>query len=340
MDQVPALLDGLGRPLKDLRISVTDRCNFRCVYCMPKAVFGSSFAFLPRQELLSFEEIARLARIFAHLGVTKIRLTGGEPLIRKDLPKLVHALRTIPQIQDLAMTTNGSLLNRERAHLLKDAGLDRVTVSLDALDDETFSRMNDVNFPVRRVLEAIAFAQEAGLTPIKINMVVKRGLNEHSIVPMAAYFREHGQILRFIEFMDVGTANGWRLQDVVPESEILSQIASQWPLEPVAPERPGEVARRYRYRDGKGEIGLISSVTQPFCQGCSRARLSPEGQLFLCLFGHQGYDLRAPLRSGASDHDIMETIQSIWRVRNDRYSEQRSSHTASLPKVEMFHIGG
>lgn len=334
------LTDRLGRPLKDLRISVTDRCNFRCVYCMPKEVFGPDFAFLSRKELLSFEEIARLAGIFAELGVAKIRLTGGEPLVRKGLDTLIAELATLPHIEDIAMTTNGSLLTAERANRLKEAGLDRVTVSLDSLDNRTFQAINEVGFTVEQVLAAIDNAADVGLSPVKINMVVKRGVNERDILPMAEHFRHSGHILRFIEYMDVGNANGWRLDDVVPAQDIVDQIDAVWPIEPVPPTRIGEVAQRFFYRDGAGEIGVISSVSQPFCQGCTRARLSPEGQLYLCLFGNQGYDLRSLLRSPASDQEIGDVIREIWQGRRDRYSEERSSETSGLPKVEMFRIGG
>lgn len=335
-----AAIDQLNRPLKDLRISVTDRCNFRCVYCMPKEVFGPGFQFLPRRELLTFEEIGRLAAIFAELGVTKLRLTGGEPLLRRDLEELVTQLHAIPGIEDIALTTNGSLLSAERARTLYRAGLGRITVSLDSLNNQTFAAINEVNFPVERVLDAIAHAEQAGLIPVKINMVVKRGVNDQDVIPMAARFRGTGHILRFIEYMDVGTANGWRLDEVVPAAEILEKIQQQWPLEPIRPSRPGEVAARYRYRDGQGEIGIISSVSAPFCRDCSRARLSPEGQLYLCLFGQSGYDLRQLLRSGASDAAIRDRIASIWRARVVRYSEQRSQATQDWAKVEMFRIGG
>ena len=334
------LVDRLGRPIRDLRISVTDRCNFRCVYCMPKEVFGPDFAFLPRQELLTFEEIVRLAGIFASLGVSKIRLTGGEPLVRKGLDTLIAELATIPAIEDIAMTTNGSLLSEARARLLKDAGLNRVTVSLDSLDNATFQAINEVGFTVERVLAAIDNAAQAGLSPVKVNMVVKRGVNDQDILPMAEHFRHTGHILRFIEYMDVGTANGWRLDDVVSARDIVSRLDEVWPLEPVAPKRAGDVAQRFRYQDGGGEIGVITSVTQPFCQGCTRARLSPEGRLYLCLFGSDGYDLRELLRGSASDDDIAGVIRDIWQGRRDRYSEERSGETAGLRRVEMFRIGG
>jgi cyclic pyranopterin phosphate synthase len=332
--------DQLHRPLTDLRISVTDRCNFRCVYCMPKEIFGPSFTFLPRQQLLTFEEIERLVRIFQTLGVRKIRLTGGEPLLRQGLETLVERLAAIPGIEDLAMTTNGSLLTLDRARRLKAAGLRRLTISLDSLDERTFRAVNEVNFPVSRVLDAISHAEAAGLTPVKINMVVKRGTNDKDILAMAHRFRFTGHILRFIEFMDVGTTNGWRLDEVIPARQIISLIHAAWPLEPVPSDRPGDVARRYRYRDGGGEIGVISSVTEPFCRHCSRARLSPEGQLYLCLFAPDGYDLRRLLREGFSDQEIREAILRQWRGRRVRYSEERLQLTESRPKVEMFRIGG
>ncbi len=331
--------DRLGRPLRDLRVSVTDRCNFRCVYCMPREVFGRDFQFLERAELLTFEEIARLVRAFVAEGVTKIRLTGGEPLVRRDLHRLVAMLAPIPGLHDLTLTTNGSLLARLAAPLA-DSGLRRVTVSLDSLDDEVFRRMNDADFPVERVLEGIDAAEGAGLAPIKINMVVRRGLNEDSVLPMARYFRERGLILRFIEYMDVGHTNGWRMADVVPAAEIIATIDRAMPLEALAPNYPGEVATRWRYRDGSGEVGLIASVTQPFCGGCTRARLSAEGLLYTCLFAVRGHDLRAPLRAGADDDALAERIRSVWGGRVDRYSELRSEATADLPKVEMSHIGG
>ena len=332
------LTDTLNRPLHDLRISVTDRCNFRCVYCMPKEVFGSDYQFLERSQILTFEEIARLARIFVAHGVRKIRLTGGEPLVRRDLPSLVAMLSEIPEI-DLTLTTNGSLLTRF-ARPLKDAGLRRVTVSLDSLDDETFKKMNDVDFPVRKVLDGMDAAAQAGLGPVKVNMVVKRGLNEDSILPMARFFREKGYILRFIEYMDVGHTNGWRLDDVVPAAEIVRTISAEMPLEPADPNYTGEVAERWRYTDGGGEIGVIASVTQAFCRTCTRARLSAEGKLYTCLFGIKGHDFRALLRGGASDEEISQKIAHVWGKRTDRYSEIRSENTISLPKVEMSHIGG
>jgi cyclic pyranopterin phosphate synthase len=331
-------LDTLGRPLHDLRISVTDRCNFRCVYCMPKEVFGKDYQFLPRAEILTFEEIERLVRIFVTLGVQKIRLTGGEPLVRRDLERLVEKLARIGDL-DLTLTTNGSLL-AQKAHLLADAGLRRVTVSLDSLDDATFRAMNDADFPVAKVLAGIEAARSAGLAPIKINMVTKRGVNESSIVPMARYFKGTGMTLRFIEFMDVGSTNGWRLDDVVPAREIVAMIDREMPLEPVQAGYRGEVAARYRYQDGSGEIGVISSVTQPFCADCTRARLSADGSLYTCLFATEGHDLRALLRSGATDDEITHAISSVWTERTDRYSDLRSEATAGLHKIEMSFIGG
>ena len=332
------LTDKLNRPLRDLRISVTDRCNFRCVYCMPKEVFGSDYHFLDRKEVLTFEEIARLARIFVSHGVQKIRLTGGEPLVRKGLPLLVKMLAEIPGL-DLTLTTNGSLLERQ-AKALKDAGLNRVSVSLDSLDNEVFKAMNDVDFPVDRVIQGMDAAAGVGLNPIKVNMVVKRGLNEDSILPRARYFREKGYILRFIEYMDVGHTNGWRMDDVVPAAEIIRRISAEMPLEPLDPNYTGEVAERWRYKDGGGEVGVIASVTQAFCRTCNRARLSAEGKLYTCLFAVHGHDLRDLMRNGASDEEISKTIGRVWNVRTDRYSELRSENTGNLPKVEMSHIGG
>jgi cyclic pyranopterin phosphate synthase len=331
-------LDTLGRPLHDLRVSVTDRCNFRCVYCMPKEVFGKDFQFLPRAEILTFEEIERLVRVFVTLGVRKVRLTGGEPLVRRDLDRLVEKLARIGDL-DLTLTTNGSLL-AQKARSLADAGLRRVTVSLDSLDDATFKRMNDADFPVAKVLAGIEAARAAGLAPIKINMVTKRGVNESSIVPMARYFKGTGITLRFIEFMDVGSTNGWRLDDVIPAREIVSMIDREMPLEPVQAGYRGEVAARYRYKDGSGEIGVISSVTQPFCADCTRARLSADGSLYTCLFATEGHDLRALVRSGASDDEIAQSITAVWTERTDRYSDLRSEETAGLHKIEMSFIGG
>ncbi|MCL6452511.1 MAG: GTP 3',8-cyclase MoaA [Alicyclobacillus sp.] len=333
--------DKLNRLLRDLRISVTDRCNFRCTYCMPKEVFGPDFAFLPHEELLTFEEIVRLAGVFARGGVQKIRLTGGEPLLRRDIERLVSMLAQVPGIDDIALTTNGSLLTPRRAQQLAEAGLKRVTVSLDSLRDETFMALNDVHFPVARVLAAIDAAAAAGLRPVKVNMVVKRGVNDADVVEMAEYFRGTGHILRFIEYMDVGNSNGWRMDDVVSAGEILERLNARWPLHPVAPARPGEVATRYVYDDGGGEIGVIASVTRAFCGTCTRARLSPEGALYTCLFGTRGTDFRTPLRTGATDDELFARLQQVWGSRVDRYSELRSDATRpARPKVEMSHIGG
>jgi len=331
------LLDRLGRPLETLRISITDRCNFRCVYCMPKEVYGRDHAFLERRALLTFEEIARLARLFARLGVRTIRLTGGEPLVRRDVERLVALLHAIPGLE-LALTTNGALLT-QKAEALARAGLDRVTVSLDSVDDATFRALNDVDFPVQKVLDGIDAAAAAGL-PVKVNAVVKRGANDDGIVALAGRFRGTGHTLRFIEYMDVGSTNGWRLDDVVPAREIVERIAAAWPLEPVAPARADETAKRWRYRDGAGELGVIASVTEPFCGGCSRARLSAEGRLHTCLFATAGHDLRGPLRLGASDEELEGILRTIWGGRSDRYSELRTAETAALPKIEMSYIGG
>ena len=330
-------LDTLRRPIRDLRISVTDRCNFRCAYCMPKSVFGQDYRFMDRKELLTFEELERVARAFAALGVEKIRLTGGEPLLRKELERLVERLATIDGL-DLTLTTNASLLAR-KAGALRDAGLDRVNVSLDSLDDTTFKTMNDADFPVARVLEGIEAAAGVGL-PVKVNAVVKRGVNDAGVVDMAAHFRGTGHVVRFIEYMDVGTTNGWRLDDVVPAAEIVERIDAVFPLEPVDAAYRGEVAQRYRYRDGAGEIGVITSVTQPFCGDCTRARISAEGKLFTCLFATRGTDLRALLRSGASDDELRDAVAAVWTKRADRYSEIRTERTAELPRIEMSYIGG
>ena len=330
--------DRLGRPLRDLRISITDRCNFRCTYCMPKEVFGKDYQFLERSALLSFEEITRLARAFVQHGVEKIRLTGGEPLIRRNIEQLIAMLAEIPGL-DLTLTTNGSSLAKKAASL-KAAGLKRITVSLDSLDDAVFMGMNDVDFPVAKVLEGIDAAAAAGLAPIKINMVVKRGVNEHSIVPMARYFKQQGHILRFIEFMDVGHTNGWRMDDVVSAREIVDLISKDMPLEPADPNYTGEVAERWRYKDGGGEIGVIASVTQAFCKDCTRARISTEGKLYTCLFATSGHDLRALLRNGASDEALHAALAGVWTKRADRYSEIRSEKTVKLEKIEMSYIGG
>jgi len=333
-------LDTLGRPLRDLRISVTDRCNFRCTYCMPQEVFGRDFVFLERDALLTFEELARAARLFVRNGVEKIRLTGGEPLIRRDLERLVAMLASIDGLRDLTLTTNGSLLTAQKAHALKAAGLQRITISLDSLDDATFRSMNDVDFPVSRVLDAIDRAAEAGLAPVKIDMMVKRGVNDGNVVAMAGRFRGTGHIVRFIEYMDVGNTNGWRMEDVVSGGAIRDAIASRWPLEPAAASYFGEVAERWRYVDGAGEIGIITSVTEPFCGSCTRARISADGEFYSCLFASRGFDLRTPMRAGASDEDIAAAIANLWRVRDDRYSEIRSAATLAMPKVEMSKIGG
>ena len=342
-DGRPGLTDRFGRALRDLRISVTDRCNFRCPYCMPAEIFGRDFAFLPHDQVLSFEEITRLAGIFVALGVTKLRITGGEPLVRRDLPVLIGELATLrtpdDEAVDLTLTTNGSALEK-LALPLREAGLQRVTVSLDSLDDEVFGRMNGVDFPVSRVLDGIAAAREAGLAPVKVNTVVRRGLNEDSILPLARWARDEGLILRFIEYMDVGTANGWRLDDVVAADEIVAAIGRELPLEPVEANYRGEVAGRYRYRDGSGEVGVIASVTRPFCGDCTRARLSAEGSLYTCLFAASGTDLKAPMRQGASDEELADRIRGVWAIRADRYSELRSEATERLPKVEMFALGG
>ncbi len=332
------LRDTFGRTLNDLRISVTDRCNFRCTYCMPKEIFGHDYEFLPKSALLTFEEIYRLADHFVKLGARKIRLTGGEPLIRREIEDLIAELAGIPEI-DLTLTTNGVLLP-QKAQALKAAGLQRVTISLDSLDEEIFSKMNDVDFPVQQVLAGIQAAADAGLLPIKINMVVQRGINDQDILPMARYFRETGHILRFIEYMDVGTTNGWRMDDVVPAAEILETINTEFPIEPIEPNYRGEVAKRWRYKDGGGELGVVASVTQAFCRDCSRARLSADGKLFTCLFAAAGTDLRTLLRAGISEEDLRDTLIATWRQRDDRYSELRTAATDPLHKIEMSYIGG
>jgi cyclic pyranopterin phosphate synthase len=331
-------VDQLQRPLRDLRVSVTDRCNFRCLYCMPREIFGRDYTFLDHKDILTFEEIARLVHVLRPLGLRKVRLTGGEPLVRRHLERLVAMLAGLGGL-DLTLTTNGALLAAQ-AKALRDAGLQRVTVSLDTLDDAVFRQMNGADFPVQHVLDGIEAAAAAGLNPVKVNMVVKRGVNQAGILPMARHFRRSGRILRFIEFMDVGQTNGWRMDDVVPASEILATVSSAYPLEPMEPGYPGEVARRYRYRDGAGEIGVIASVTQPFCRGCTRARLSADGLLYTCLFAGRGYSLREGMRGGATDDAIAGTVRALWERRSDRYSEVRSSETANLPKVEMSYIGG
>jgi cyclic pyranopterin phosphate synthase len=353
------LSDRLQRPLRDLRVSVTDRCNLRCPYCMPREVFGREYRFMPRSELLSFEEIERVARIAAALGVSKFRLTGGEPLLREGVERLVEMLAGVEGIDDIAMTTNGTALAAHASSLAR-AGLNRVTVSLDALEARAFRSMSDSRVPLARVLDGIDAAQAAGLTPVKINMVVRRGINEHCVLDMAEHFRERVQILRFIEYMDVGESNGWRLEQVVPAREILAAIAKRWPLERLEPSRGGEVASRWAYRDGAGEIGVIHSVSQPFCQGCTRARLSAEGRLYTCLFASRGHDLRVLLRGDASDTDIASYVQAIWTARADRYSELRAKLGSTVTdgprigvpsrkgaaadrsggRIEMSYIGG
>lgn len=340
-------LDTLGRPLRDLRISVTDRCNFRCTYCMPLEVFGRDYAFLPRDQVLSFEEILRSARAFVELGVQKLRITGGEPLVRRGLPKLIAmlaALRTPDGRElDLTLTTNGAAL-RTLARPLADAGLDRVTVSLDALDDAVFGAMNGIDFPVARVLDGIDAALDAGLTPLKVNMVVRRGVNEGEVVPMARWARERGVTLRFIEYMDVGHSNGWRLDEVVPAADLVAAVTERWPAEPAEARYRGEVADRWRYLDGAGEFGIISSVTVPFCRDCTRARLSADGKLYTCLFAVDGRDVRAVLRGGSPDEELVAFLADAWRARDDRYSELRTHSTQTgrtdLPRIEMFAMGG
>lgn len=333
------LVDTRDRPVRDLRISVTDRCNFRCTYCMPKEIFSRDYEFLDRHNLLSFEEIERVARSFARHGVTKIRLTGGEPLLRKGIEDLIGQLSRIDGIEDLTLTTNGSLLER-KAIKLAEAGLDRVTVSLDSMDDEVFMAMNDVGFPVAAVLEGIEAASEAGLNPIKINMVVKKGVNDQSIVDVAEHFRGTGHIVRFIEYMDVGTTNGWKMDDVVSAREIVSRVNERFPLEPADPNYLGEVANRWRYADGAGEIGVIASVTEPFCGDCTRVRLSAEGSIYTCLFASAGTDFRALMRDGGSDEDVDELVRQVWSGRTDRYSEIRSKATRARTRIEMSYIGG
>ena len=337
------LLDTRKRPLRDLRISVTDRCNFRCTYCMPREVFDANYPFMPHASLLSFEEITRLASVAVSQGVQKIRLTGGEPLLRKDIEKLVAMLAELRTPQgdpaELTLTTNATLL-RKKAAALKEAGLNRVTVSLDALDPGLFEQMSDSQVAVDTVLDGIQAAAEVGLAPVKVNMVVRKGLNDSPILPMAEYFRNSGHVLRFIEYMDVGSTNGWNLDEVVTGKEILALIGAQYPLEPVKADYAGEVAERWRYQDGSGEIGVITSVSHPFCGDCSRARMSPEGRLYLCLFADQGYDLRAVLRGGASNEELAAHLAGIWQGRTDRYSEQRGKETVSRRKIEMSYIGG
>ncbi len=336
------ITDTFGRSMRDLRISVTDRCNFRCPYCMPAEIFGESYQFLPREEILSFEEISRLARIFVDLGVNKIRVTGGEPLLRNELHLLVAMLAEIPGLDDLTLTTNGYLLPQQ-AQRLKDAGLKRVTVSLDTLDDEIFKEMNGRGISVDRVLQGIHRADAVGLAPIKINSVVQKGVNEHTVVDLARYFKGTGHIVRFIEYMDVGNRNGWNWDQVVPAAEIIQRIDAEMPLEPIDPNYQGEVANRYRYRDGVGEVGVIASVTQPFCADCTRSRLSTDGKIYTCLFASQGISLRDEMRAGASDDDLRDLLTRIWGRRTDRYSEERTElapRQNQPQKIEMYQIGG
>ncbi len=338
------ITDTLSRPLRDLRISVTDRCNFRCVYCMPREIFGPGYAFVPRKDLLTLEEIARIATVFARIGMRKVRITGGEPLIRRNLEHLVEMINAIDGVEDISLTTNGSMLTARRAADLKKAGLRRLTVSLDALDDETFKKINDVDYPAARVLDGIENARTAGFSDIKVNAVIRNGLNEHAVMDLVQHFRGSGCIVRFIEYMDVGETNGWNLDDVIPAEQLVDQINAQFPLEPINPNYRGEVAKRWRYRDGGGEIGFITSVTQSFCGECSRARLSAVGEVYTCLFASQGHDLRELLRSGADDEALLSRVTQIWTGRDDRYSELRGLNVP-LPasgrgKVEMSHIGG
>ena len=335
------LADRLGRPLRDLRISVTDRCNFRCTYCMPAELFGESYQFLPREEILTFEEIERLARLATRLGASKLRITGGEPLLRHGLPELIARLSALPGVDDLALTTNATLLPR-LAQPLRDAGLHRVSVSLDSLDEQVFAAMNGDRLSVERVLEGVAAAEAAGLGPIKLNCVVQRGVNDHTLVALADHFRGTGHIVRFIEYMDVGTRNGWDLEHVLPAGEIVAQLDEAFGIEPLEANYDGEVAQRWGYRDGSGEVGVIASVTQPFCGGCTRARLTTDGQLVTCLFGSAGTDLRGPLRAGASDDELFEILGKVWRGRTDRYSELRSEDTQgqSRERIEMYQVGG
>lgn len=340
-DSTPGLVrDRYLRPLHDLRISVTDRCNFRCTYCMPKEVFHSQYEFLQRSRLLTFEELERMTRLCVAQGVRKVRLTGGEPLLRRDLPELVRRLSTIPGIEDLCLTTNGSLLTKKSAEALAGAGLHRVTVSLDSLDDEVFSSLNDVDYPVQDVLRGIREAEQAGLGPIKINMVIRKGVNESQILPIAEYFRGTGTIVRYIEFMDVGSSNHWCMDAVMPAEEVVQTINERWPLEPAEENYPGEVARRWRYQDGQGEIGTIASVTQPFCGDCSRLRLAADGRLYTCLFATEGKDFRELLRNGAEDTRLQQELEETWRGRQDRYSELRGQVSIPLRKMEMSYLGG
>ncbi len=332
--------DRLNRPLRDLRISVTDRCNFRCIYCMPKSLFGPDHAFLERAQILSFEEIERAVNVFAQLGVTKIRITGGEPLIRKDLRILIEKIHSVKGIDDISLTTNGALLNEKKAKSLIDAGLNRITLSLDALEDECFKKINDVQFSVAKVLEAVEIAKQAGLSPVKVNMVVINHVNVNQILPMVEYFRNRNVILRFIEFMDVGTTNKWQYEKVFDARSIIGLIQKHYAIEPVDANYKGEVAKRWRYKDGAGEIGIIASVTQPFCTSCHRARLSAEGKLYTCLFASGGYNLRDLLRKENNNRQVLEIISRLWQQRDDRYSQLRGESQSSQQKVEMSYIGG
>ena len=335
------LRDLFGRPLADLRVSVTDRCNFRCTYCMPAEIYGERYQFLPREQVLSYEEIARLVKIFVNLGVSRVRLTGGEPLLRQDLEILVAMLAGMEGVDDLSLTTNGYLLDDHQAQALKDAGLRRITVSLDTLDDAVFRQMNGRGFSTQRVLDGIRAAEEAGFRNIKINAVVKKGVNDLTVVDLARYFKDRGHTVRFIEYMDVGNRNGWKMEHVVSSREIIHRLNEEMPLEPVIKAFLGEVADRYRYLDGQGEVGVISSVTEPFCGDCTRARISADGRIYTCLFASEGHDLKTPLRNGASDGDIEAIVSGIWQVRTDRYSEERTALSgARNDKVEMYHIGG
>jgi len=334
------MLDALQRPVHDLRISVTDRCNFRCVYCMPRHVFGPDYPFLKRSQLLTYEEIERVARVFVQLGVRKLRLTGGEPLVRNNIETLIGQLAAIDGVQDLSLTTNGSLLSRKKADKLYAAGLRRITVSLDSLDGETFKSINGVDFAPEPILEAIDSAAEAGLTPVKINMVVKRGVNDNAVLAAARYFKGTGHILRFIVFMDVGNSNAWRKDEVISAGELRDIISQEHPIEPVSPDYHGEVAQKWRYTDGEGEIGIIASVSQPFCGSCTRARLSADGSIYTCLFATEGHDLRSVLRDGISDEGLKDRVQGIWTNRADRYSELRATQMVEVSKVEMSYIGG
>lgn len=334
-----SVADALGRPIRDLRISVTDRCNFRCSYCMPAEVYGERYRFLPREAILSYEETARLARLFVELGVTKLRITGGEPLVRQDVHRLAALLDEIPDVEDLTLTTNGYLL-AEQAADLRAAGLRRVTVSLDSLDPETFGRMNGKGYGPEAVLEGIAAAEREGFAPIKINAVIERGVNDQGALDLVRHFKGTGHVVRFIEYMDVGNVNGWRRDQVVPSAELVERVNAVFPIEPVAPNYAGEVAERWRFRDGDGEIGFVSSVTQPFCRDCNRARLTPQGELVTCLFASSGTDLKAPLRSGATDAELRDRIAGVWRARTDRYSELRAARPEPRRKIEMFQVGG